>query len=127
MDKNILPPWLILLWILVVMGLLSGWARAGSECDPVLCSTPQFAFQNEKVWHGLNLEALLSSMMRAGTGNLNKPLSGESATFDCPTGRENGAEDGKKNETDALSGVQSKSGVSGLGGRQDAGRTGAAV
>jgi hypothetical protein len=33
---------------------------------------------------------------RAGTGNLNKPLSGESATFDCPTGRENGVEDGKK-------------------------------
>ena len=64
---------------------------------------------------------------RAGTGNLNKPLSGESATFDCPTGRGNGAEDGKKNETDALRGVQSKSGVSGLGGRQDAGRTGTAV
>ena len=65
--------------------------------------------------------------IRAGTGNLNKPLSGESATFDCPTGRGNGAEDGKKNETDALSGVQSKSGVSGLGGRQHAGRTGAAI
>jgi putative transposase len=64
---------------------------------------------------------------RAGTGNLNKALSGESATFDCPTGRGNGAEDGKKNETDALSGVQSKSSVSGLGGRQDAGRAGTAI
>ncbi|MGH9955166.1 MAG: hypothetical protein ACRD39_05855 [Nitrososphaeraceae archaeon] len=65
--------------------------------------------------------------LRAGTGNLHKPISGESATFDCPTGREDGAEDGKKNETNTLSSVQSKSGVSGLGGRQDAGRTGAAV
>lgn len=49
--------------------------------------------------------AIDQEIVRAGTGNLNKPLSGESATFDCPTGRGNGAEDGKKNETDALSGV----------------------
>jgi hypothetical protein len=41
---------------------------------------------------------------RVGTGNLNKPLSGESATFDCPAGRGNGVEDGKKNETNALRG-----------------------
>ena len=50
---------------------------------------------------------------RAGTGNLNKPLSGESATFDCLTGRENGAEDGKKNEADALGGIQSQGGAGG--------------
>jgi signal transduction histidine kinase len=40
--------------------------------------------------------------VRAGTGNLNKPISGESATVDCPTGRGNGAEDGKKNTPAAM-------------------------
>jgi len=71
--------------------------------------------------------AVLGSASRTGTGNLNRQISGRSATFNCLTGRGNGAEDAKKNETDALSGVQSKSGVSGLGRRQDAGRTGAAI
>ena len=72
------------------------------------------------------LDALRSGP-RSGPGNLNKPISGESATFDGPTGQESGAEDGKKNETDTLSGVQGQSGTGSDGRRQDAGRTGAAV
>ena len=55
--------------------------------------------------------------LRSGPGNLNKPISGESATFDGPTGRRDGAEDGKKSETDTLSSVQGQSGASGPGGR----------
>ena len=42
---------------------------------------------------------------RSGPGNLNKPLCGESATVDTLTGGRNGADDGKTNETDALSSV----------------------
>jgi len=47
---------------------------------------------------------------------------------DCPTERENGAENGKKIETDAVGGVQSKSRVAhGLATRQDAGQTSGAI
>ena len=48
MDKNLLPSWILLLWIVVVMGLLSDWARAGSECDPVLCPAPGWTFNMKK-------------------------------------------------------------------------------
>ena len=65
--------------------------------------------------------------LRSGPGNLNKPLSGESATVDGPTGRCKGAENDKENETDALSGVQSSSGVGRDERRQDARRTRTAV
>ena len=45
----------------------------------------------------------------------------------APVGLNHGAEDGKKNETETLSGVQSQGGAGSDGGRQDAGRTGATV
>lgn len=71
------------------------------------------------------INASRGGVARSGPGNLNKPISGESATFDGPTGQESGAEDGKKNETDILSSVQGQSGAGSDGGRQDAGRSGA--
>ena len=54
-----------------------------------------------------NVGEYARAIARSGPGNLNTPLGGESATVDALTGRGKGADDGKKNETDAFSGVQS--------------------
>jgi hypothetical protein len=59
-------------------------------------------FQGRMLWDE-------ASQARTGTGNLNKPLSGEFAICDWPVERGNGAEDGKKKETDALNGEATKS------------------
>ncbi len=52
--------------------------------------------------------------VRSGPGNLNSAISGNSATFEGPAGRRNGARDGKKIETDPFSGVQGEGGLGGV-------------
>ena len=42
-------------------------------------------------------------------------------------GPKQGADNGKRNKTETLSDIQGESGVGGIGRRQDAGRTGAAI
>lgn len=66
--------------------------------------------------------------VRSGPRNLNKPISGKICyLFMVPAGLRYGVENDKKDETDALSGVQSQSGAGSDGRRQDAGRTSAVV
>ena len=79
---------------------------------------PFFPFPSRRVWsqkwsqlHRNNPAFVTESpyvvmpLDRSGPGNLNKPFGGESATVDALAGRKNGADDGKPNETDALSSV----------------------
>ena len=73
---------------------------------------------------GLNTQASANAQdygLRGGPGNLDKPLSGKSATTTAQRWAQHGADNGKRNQAETFTGIQSKSSVGSDSWRQNPG------